>query len=151
MKFFLHTTTDLTIEDLDPSTTLQEIADGHGIADATAWLEDVDDPLDISALLSEALRPQQHLHLSSCRRVVTTVAYAGRTISDEFPPGTTIGRVRTWAVGHDGFDLPQKERPRHEVGLCGSGVIADRNDHIGTLATDCALCLDLAPKDRFQG
>ena len=50
-----------------------------------------------------------------------------------------------------GFDLPVKERPKHEVGICGTGVIAERNDHIGTLATDCALCLDLAPKDRFQG
>jgi hypothetical protein len=151
MQIFLHTHTGLTIEAVDETTTIAAIAEAAGITDATGWLEDVDEPLNLSDTIGKVACDNAHLHLGRCRRIEVTVNFAGKSKMHQFAPGTTIGRVRHWAVGDDGFDLPQKERPKHEVGLCGTGVIADRNDHIGTVATDCALCLDLAPKDRFQG
>lgn len=151
MRIFLHTDSDLTLQDIDETTTVAELAEAAGIDDATGWPEDGDEPLDGGTSVAAAVGDNGHLHLNRCRRVEVTISYAGKTRNHAFPPGTTIGRVRRWAIGEDGFDLPKKERPKHKVGLCGTGIIADRNDHIGTLATDCALCLDLAPKDRFQG
>jgi hypothetical protein len=151
MRIFLHTSSGLTLQTIDEATTIAEFADAAGIDDAIGWLEDADEPLDACTRVVGAVGDKGHLHLNRCRRVEVTVSYAGKTKTNRFAPGVTIGRVRRWAIGENGFDLPQKERPKHEIGLCGSGTIADRNDHIGTPASDCELCLDLAPKDRFQG
>jgi hypothetical protein len=151
MQIFVHTENGLTIEDVDEAATIADLGDKVRVEDATGWLEDADSPLDGTELVVNAVGDKGHVHLTRCPRVEVTVNFAGKQKTHRFAPGATISRVRRWAVGPDGFDLPQNERPKHELGVCGSGVVADRNDHIGTLATDCALCLDLAPKDRFQG
>jgi hypothetical protein len=152
MQIFLHTPTGLALlEGLDDTTTIADVIHKTGLIDATAWVENTEDPLDLTALVAQTAGDKGHIHINHCRRVDVTINYGGRQKSHGFAPGTTIHVVRQWAVGPDGFDLPVKERPKHEVGVCGTGIIADRNDHIGTLASDCALCLDLAPKDRFQG
>jgi hypothetical protein len=150
-RIFLHTDSELTLENVDENTTIAELADAMGVDGALGWLEDADEPLESGAQVASAVGENGHLHLSRRHRIEVTINYAGKTKAHGFAPGATIGRVRRWAVGENGFDLPQKERPKHEVGPCGTGVIADRNDHVGTLATDGNLCLDLAPKDRFQG
>lgn len=151
MRIFLHTHSSLTLQTIDETITIAELADAAGVDNAVGWLEDADEPLDGGARVAVSVGDNGHLHLNQCRRVEVAINYAGKSKTHRFTPGTTIGRVRRWAMGENGFHLPQKERPKHEVGLCGTGVIADRNDHIGTLSTDCELCLDLAPKDRFQG
>lgn len=152
MQIFLHTPTGLAlVEKLDDTTTIADLIDKAGLTDATAWIEDAEDPLEFTDLVAQIAGDKGHIHVSHCRRVDVTVNYGGKQKSQGFAPGATIQAVRQWAVGQDGFDLPVKERPKHEVGVCGTGVIADRNDHVGTLASDCALCLDLGPKDRFQG
>ncbi|WP_309709613.1 hypothetical protein [Pseudolysinimonas sp.] len=151
IQIFLHTTDGLTLQTIDEAITVAELAEALGVDDAAGWLEDADEPLASTTVAATAVGENGHLHLTRCRRIEVTINYAGKTKTHEFAPGSTLGRVRRWAVGENGFDLPQKERPKHELGLCGSGIIADRNEHIGTLATDCELCVDLAPKDRFQG
>jgi hypothetical protein len=150
-RIFLHTDSGLALQEIDSTTTVADLAGALGLDEAVGWSENADEPLDETTRVAEAVGDNGHLHLNRCRRIEVTINYAGKAKSHEYTPGTTIGRVRRWAIGEQGYDLPQKERPKHEVGLCGSGVIADRNDHIGTLASDCGLCLDLAPRDRFQG
>ncbi len=152
MQIFLHTPTGLAlVEKLDDATTIADLIDQAGLTDASAWIEDGEDALELTDRVAEVAGDKGHIHVNRCRRVDVTINYGGKQKSHGFAPGSTVQAVRQWAVGKDGFDLPVKERPKHEVGVCGTGVIADRNDHIGTLGTDCALCLDLAPKDRFQG
>ena len=90
-----------------------------------------------------------HIGRHPCRRVLVSVHFAGEQRQRRFVPSATVRSVRRWALGLHGFDLPTDEQPRYEVGVCDSGVIADRNDHIGALATRCRLCLDLAPRERF--
>lgn len=150
MQIFLHTPDGLALENFDDDTTIADVAAAVGMNDATGWIEDADDPLTGDTLL-RAVGDKGHLHVTRCKRIEVTINFAGKHKTHKFAPGATIGRVRRWAIGDDGFDLPQSQRPKHEVGVCGTGVIADRHDHIGTLSTDCGLCLDLAPKDRFQG
>lgn len=152
MQIFLHTPTGLAlVENLDDNATIADLIDKAGLTDATAWAENGEDPLETADLVASVVGDRGHIHINRCRRVDVTVNYAGKQKSRTFAPGATIQATRQWAIGPNGFDLPAKERPKHEVGVCGTGVIADRNDHVGTLAADCVLCLDLAPKDRFQG
>lgn len=151
MQIFLHTNSGIALtEHLGEGTTIGDVVAQTGIADATAWAEDSDEPLDAAALAA-TIGDKRHIHITRCRRITVTVNYAGRQKERKFAPGATIQAVRRWAIGPDGFGLPETQRPKHEVGVCGTGVLAERDDHVGTLATDCSLCLDLAPKDRFQG
>jgi hypothetical protein len=83
--------------------------------------------------------------------VVVTVRYGGDNTETGFPPAATLQAVFAWVTGPGGFNLPADQRAKHDLGVCGTGVLADRNTHIGSLATECSLCLDLAPRDRFQG
>jgi hypothetical protein len=152
MQIFLHTPAGLAlVQNLDDTTTIADLIAKAGLTDATAWIENAEDPLELTNLVARVAGDRSHIHVNHCRHVDVTVNYGGKQKIRGFAPGATIQAVRQWAVGRDGFELPVKERPKHEVGVCGTGVIADRNDHVGTVASDCALCLDLAPKDRFQG
>lgn len=45
MRIFLHTDSDLTLQDIDETTTVAEISEAVGIDDATGWPEDGDEPL----------------------------------------------------------------------------------------------------------
>lgn len=151
MQIFLHTSNGIALTDeLDDTTTIGDLIAQTELTDSTAFAQDADEPLD-AAVLAATIGDKGHIHITRCRRVTVTVNFAGKHKERKFSPGATIQAVRRWAVGSNGFDLPERERPKHEVGVCGTGVIAERDDHIGTLATDCGLCLDLAPKDRFQG
>ena len=151
MQIFVHSPNGLVLQDIDDHTSVRDLVTQVGLADASAWLEDTDEPLDPTNVLANVVNNNGHIHLNYCRRVEVTVNFAGKEKARKFAPSATIQAVRQWAVGPNGFDLPAKERPKHEVGVCGTGNLAERTDHVGTLATDCSLCLNLAPKDRFQG
>ena len=151
MQIFVHSPNGLVLQDIDDQTSVRDLVTQVGLADASAWLEDTDEPLDPTNVLANVVTDNGHIHLNHCRRVEVTVNFAGKEKARKFAPSATIQAARQWAVGPNGFDLPAKERPKHEVGVCGTGNLAERTDHVGTLATDCSLCLNLAPKDRFQG
>ena len=151
MQIFVHSPNGLVLQDIDEHTSVSDLVNQIGIDDASAWLEDTDEPLDPMNRLANVINDNDHIHLNRCDRVEVTVNFAGKERCRTFAPSATIQAVRRWAVGPNGFDLPAKEGPKHEVGVCGTGTIAERTDHVGTLATDCVLCLNLAPKDRFQG
>lgn len=150
MQIFVHTPHGLALETVADDARIGDLAVAAGLDDATCWLENADAELALSAAVAD-VGEHGHVHLSRCRRIEVTIHFAGKDKTHRFAPGTTVGRVRRWAVGENGFDLPKTQRPKHEIGICNSGVIADRQDHVGTLASDCELCFDLAPKDRFQG
>lgn len=151
MELFLHTSDGIAIADYDDETTVADLATRVGHPDATAWVEDDDAPLAPTTRVAKATHHRGHLHLGRCSEVTVTVRFGGDAIETPRPPGTTIQSIFAWATGPHGYKLTADQRAKHELGVCGTGVIADRNDHIGTLAADCALCLDLAPRERFQG
>lgn len=133
-------------------TTVADLARDHGVESDSVWLGDSDEPLALEATLEAAgVGDRDHVHIGSCRRVAIGVRYGGDTKSRKFPPGVTVHRVFKWATGPKGFGLTASERAKHTVAVCGSDVEVDRDAHIGSLATECQLCLDLAPKVRFEG
>lgn len=151
MELFLHTSDGIAITEIDEQTTIDDLAIRVGQPDAAAWIEDSDDALEPTTKVAEVVGHRGHLHLSRCREIRVTVRFGGDDIEDTRPPGATVQTIFAWATGPKGYKLSAEQRAKHEVGVCGTGVIADRNDHIGSLATDCALCLDLAPRERYQG
>ncbi len=151
MELFLHTSDGITIAECDDVTTIADLAARVGHPEATAWLENQDTAVAPGVRVAEVIHHRGHLHLGRCRVVDVSVRFGGDSIAISRPPGTTIQAVFTWATGPQGYKLTADQRAKHELGVCGTGVIADRNEHIGTLATDCGLCLDLAPQERFQG
>jgi hypothetical protein len=121
-------------------------------SDELLWLEDTDEPLDPAATLVEVgLVDRAHVHRGRRRRIATTVRFNGAVKEREFPPGTTVERVFRWAVGNNGFDLPHDQRATHTLGVTGTDVEADRDAHVGSLATGGVVSFDLAPKARYAG
>lgn len=91
------------------------------------------------------------VHLHRCKHVDVTVRFAGQTISQEFRPSTTIGRIRQWAGEKLGM-LPN-DIAEHVLQIDGSNEQPDVDVHIGTLAKcpTCSVELDLVPAHRING
>lgn len=124
----------------------------HAGPGASAWAEEAEEPLDPGVtLVAAGVGDRAHVHLSRCRRVSVSVRYGGDTKSREFPPGATVNAVFAWAAGPQGFGLTPSERAKHTLGQCGGQTESDRDAHVGSLAADCAVCFDLAPKARYAG
>jgi hypothetical protein len=152
MPIFIHTPNGIAVaEDIDGAATLARLTDEAGPSDSTARSADGDDPPETTDTpVGVTGATAAHVHLHPCRRVLVTVNCSGRQKQRRFIPTATIQAVRRWAVGSHGFNLPASEQPDHEVGVCDTGVVAERTQRVGALATRCALCLDLAPKERFR-
>jgi hypothetical protein len=134
-----------------PTNALAEDIDGArplaARMDPVAPAGDGDDPAGTTGAVTEV---KAHIGIHRCRRVLVTVNFAGERIERRFVPTATIQAVRRWAVGIHGFDLSAEQQPEHEVGICNTGVVADRATRVGALAIRCTLCLDLARRDRFN-
>jgi hypothetical protein len=155
MEIYIHTREGggLKLVDVEPSITVGELIVREGDAECEAWLEDADAPVAATATLSEAgMRHRSHVHIGKCRRVMVKVRYGGDAKERDFAPGATIARVFAWATGPDGFALPDAERPKHTLTVCDTTTEPAPSVHVGSLVrADCALCLDLVPKERFEG
>jgi hypothetical protein len=149
-EVFVHTKAGRSRRQIDATTKVGDLREGD--SEASVWLEDATEALDPEAMLASVVKERDQVDVSRCRRVAVTVRYGGDSKTKEFTPGTTIARVFVWATGKEGFSLSSSEAAKHVLGLCGTQTQPDRADHVGTYATDeCTLCLDLAPKERFEG
>jgi len=155
MEIYVHAhDRELRLIEVDEASTVRELAAAHGPVDeGSVWVEDGDEPLATDLTLGEAeIGERGHIHISRCPRVEVRVRYGGDDKSKDFPPGATIARVFAWATGRRGFDLTPSEKAKHTLGICDELTEPDKAEHVGSLAgEDCSLCLDLAPKERFEG
>jgi hypothetical protein len=153
VKIFVHGPDGAREHDADAGGTIGTLlVTLGGDTEALLWLEEQNDPLDPSLTLTEAgVVEFAHLHHNVCRDVAVTVRFGGEDKARMFPPSASVQAVFSWAVGKEGFNLPADQRAKHTLGLCGTQTEADRRDHVGTLATECRVCFDLAPKARYQG
>jgi hypothetical protein len=152
MSIFSHNPNRIALaEDLDGTTTRARLLDEARLIDSVDRAEDGDGPTPTETPVDiGGPETRSHVDIHRCRRVLVTVNLDEWHLERRFIPSATIQAVRRWAVGMHGFNLAPEKEPRYEVGVCGKGVIADRNVRVGLLATRCRLCLDLAPRDRFQ-
>lgn len=135
------------------------IARDHGLsapadAEVVVWVEDAEEPLPRGATLDAVgIGHRSRVHVHQCRRVAVTVNYNGDHKAASFSPATTVGRVKQWAVGKQGFGLTPIDAAEHLLQVCSSTTRPDEDVHIGALvqAPNCGLCFDLIAKKRVEG
>jgi hypothetical protein len=134
-------------------------AAAQGIATATAassrvFAEDREDEIPLNATLEAAgVGDGDSLHIHRCKRIGVTVHFNGNEKSQSFAPGTTVNRVKEWAVSKKAFNLNDVDAAEHVLQIVGTRDRPDEDVHIGTLTTtpSCALDFDLVPKVRVEG
>lgn len=53
MQIFIHTPNGLALaEDIDDTATIADLMDKAGLSDSTAWLQDAEDPLELTDLVA---------------------------------------------------------------------------------------------------
>ena len=149
MTLFLHSKKPLKTVARDASRTVGDLVAEEGGGDL--WLENANEPLDAGTTLAE-LPPNAHVSRGPCKRVEATVKFNGEEEEKRFPQGATVATVFAWATGHDGYDLPAAQRPKHVLALCGTETQPDKSTHLSELlGEDCEVCFSLVPKVRFEG
>jgi len=135
--------------------TIVEAAKAHGLrlghdGRVLVFKEDGDVEIDCnSAIESAGIGHRSRVHVHSCKKVKTTVNFNADSASHEFPPSTTVAKVKRWA--DDKFKLAAGDATEHVLQLCGSKSRPDEDVHLGTLAEGCKVCFDLVPKKRVEG
>ena len=154
MEVFLHQRAIETgFIKVDPDKKVGDLATeclGEG---ALVWIEDGKDALDLEKTLAEAgVVDRCHIHVSICKGVFVKVRFGGDVIEESLSPATTAGIILKWAASPDGFKLTDSEAAKHLLAICGTNTELDQADHIGFFADDdCSVCLDLLPRERFEG
>jgi len=154
MEIFLHQrATDTGFINVDPEKKVRDLGIECVGAEALVWLEDGKEPLDPDKTLAEVgVIDRCHVHVSSCKSVVIKVRFGGVSIAESFPPAATAGLILKWAASPEGFKLTDSEAAKHLLAICGTNTELDQADHIGFYADDdCSVCLDLLPRERFEG
>lgn len=97
------------------------------------------------------IRDRSRVHIHRCRKVKVTVNFNSETAVDNFPPSTTVGKVKKWADKK--FDIDKIDATEHALQLCGTSTRPDEDTHIGMLTKhpSCSICFDLVPKRRVEG
>lgn len=160
-----HGLTDIAVLTAKPDDTLAVVVaqlnptDGAG-GELLVFLEDVDGPLHVDALVEELLPLSAdddvcgplRLHVTRCRHIEVTVRFNGENAARRFPPSATVERVRRWAARR-AFHLSPRDAAEHVLQIQGTTMRPDRDVHIGTLAKGeiCAVAFDLVPCKRVEG
>lgn len=154
MELYLHTkdSEEPRLVEIDETVRFEEIVVEHGEEGSGAWLEEVDEELDISLTAGELeIRERSHIHINRCRRIAVTVRQDAEK-SRDFSPSATIAKVYDWATGPEGFDLLPAEKVKHTFVICGTQTEPDKSAHVGSFANaECAACFNLVPKHRSEG
>ena len=154
MEIFLHQrATETRFTKVDPGKKVRDFAIECLDEGALVWLEDGKEALDPEKTLAEVgVVERCHVHVSTCKAVVLKVRFGGDSIEGSFPPPTTADSILKWAASPEGFKLTDSEAAKHVLSICGTDTELDQADHIGFFADDdCSVCLDLLPRERFEG
>ena len=154
MEIFLHqrrTKTELV--SVDPGKKVGDFGKEWVGDGALVWLEDGKEALESSITLAQAgVVARCHVHVTCCKTVVVKIRFAGDSVEASFAPAATAGFILKWAASPESFKLTDSEAAKHVLAVCGTNTELDQSDHIGFFADeDCSVCLDLLPKERFEG
>ena len=123
-------------------------ADGN--AEFHLFEEDADEPLQDHHQVRHHGDGTKILHRNRCKQIAVTVRYAGRSISRDFGPGSTLDRIKRWAERKFGIDQADAVEMSLQIG--GTTDRPDGSIHVGSLVHKCCeIALDLLPSDRING
>lgn len=143
---------------LPPNPTIGDLVEALKIAgtavdkDALVFLDEDEESLghDQKAPL-RSLKPGSRIHVSTCRRIRTTVHFLEKTAHRDFAPGVRVRAVKAWAVRE--FKLEPKDAGEHVLRVCNSTTIPATDTPLHELAErgQCSVCFDLVPDKRVEG
>jgi hypothetical protein len=120
--------------------------------DTHIFLNDSEEPLsknlcDVVRDLKDGIR----IHVTRCRRVVTTVNFLEHSDEHRFSPGTRVRTVKEWAVRK--FKIDPKDAAEHVLQLCNSTRRPPSDTALQELTDNhtCAVCFDFVPEKRVEG
>jgi hypothetical protein len=152
MQIYLHSEghEDPELVEVDETITVKEfLVDRDG---ELLWIEEVDEAVAADlTFVAAGIEHRGHVHVGRCAKVEVSVRYGGETKKRKFAPTAHIRKVVKWATGPDGFNLSEDESAKHILELPGSDHRVPDRTHVGSVAHDCALVLDLRPKIRHEG
>jgi hypothetical protein len=113
--------------------------------------EDGETLLEIDALLPVTDGRSSRLHVHRCAHVPVRVNFSNRHIEHEFRPGTTIGKVKRWAI--DEFKIASADATEYVLQIAGTLVRPDADTHVGSLVScpACSVAFDLVMNVRVNG
>jgi hypothetical protein len=112
---------DASAQDVDPDVPLGDLVDVLGVEqDLEVIAIETTDPLDRSKTLAELEITEREIVIARVIEVEAIVAYNGNDRSKPFAPATRMSTVYAWAVGPQGFGLPESEWPDWELAPEGS-------------------------------
>ena len=153
-EIFLHQRQkDVQLVEVELDTTVQKFATTHLDEKAFVWIQGAEEPLDPDKTLDDAgVAALTHVHVSLSMKIDVKVYQTDQVIERAFSPATTVERVFNWVIGPDGFKLTDTEAIKHILATCEKQEEADPEEHIERYAgDDYSVCLDLVPRNRFEG
>ena len=136
---------------------LLDIAKENGLlpdigSDAQVWLEDQEEPLNLSSSLKDAgVTRRSRIHIHTCRKIHVTVNFQSETKQHPFSPSTTVRTIKQWA-DHK-FGLDEGTASEYVLQICESTIQPSEDIQIGSLVQpgQCRVCFDLVPRELIQG
>lgn len=95
------------------------------------FLEDVEEPLDLAAVITNEKTIGRVHHVHRVRQIAVTVFYQALHAEKRFSPSARVQRVLDWAVGPEGFKVDPAIAPEMELALHGQATSLPKNAHIG--------------------
>lgn len=128
-----------------------DLAGDNNDAEYLLFEEDADEPLKDHHQVRDHGDGTKVLHRTRCSRVQVTVRYAGRTLSDDLGPGSTLDRIKRWAERKLGID--DTDAAEMSLQIAGTTDRPDGSTHVGSLITSpgCSVTFDLLPTERVNG
>lgn len=120
---------------------------------ALLFLEDVEEPADLTARLRDLAGPTGlKVHVHRCRRIEVVVTFNGAAKVHAFAPSATVTRVKRWAT-EKAFPMTPEEAAEHVLQITGTTDRPSPGTHLGTLVTHprCQVRFDLVPNERING
>ena len=156
MELFLHGPGEQTprLVEIHDEMTVEAFVVAFGEVGEGIWVEDQDVELVEEVIVVEVVTEHDHVHHHRCRSIDVVVRYLEvPDIHKEFAPAATVGRVLRWALGPEGFNIPEAEHPEYGFLSCVDGKSVPDNVHVGSLASghSCEACLSLVKKRNPQG
>jgi hypothetical protein len=143
------------IDEIIETMTLREVITRRlGVTDRTVTLvEDTEIELsDELTVLEAEIADDAHLHVARRNKVHVEIGYLGDTRSQDVSPAVTIRKIRKWALGPEGFDLPPDQRAKHVLVLAGTQDRPTPETHVGSLVDeDHRVRLELVSKHQVAG
>lgn len=143
-----------TVREMLRSAQQQGVRFSGDEASLLVLVEDTEEIVPHDWLLEKArIGHRSRVHVHRCHKLEVRVNYNVTEKTHMFSSSTTVERVKQWAVGREGYNLPAIDATEHLLQLCHSTVRPDEDTHIGSLVSfpDCGLCFDLVPKVRVEG